>query len=71
MTNFPILSLLTFIPLIGALFILVIRGDEKIVKRNARHVALWTSSAVFALSILLWINFDISTYKGWEEQILK
>ena len=61
MTNFPILSLLTFIPLIGALFILVIRGDEEIVKRNARHVALWTSSAVFALSILLWINFDIST----------
>ena len=61
MTNFPILSLLTFIPLIGALFILVIRGDEEIVKRNARHVALWTSSAVFALSVLLWINFDIST----------
>jgi NADH-quinone oxidoreductase subunit M len=61
MSNFPILSLLTFIPLIGALFILAIRGDEEIVKRNARHVALWTSSVVFALSLLLWANFDIST----------
>jgi NADH-quinone oxidoreductase subunit M len=61
MSNFPILSLLTFTPLIGALFILAIRGDEEIVKRNARHVALWTSSVVFALSLLLWANFDIST----------
>jgi NADH-quinone oxidoreductase subunit M len=61
MSNFPILSLLIFIPLIGALFILAIRGDEEIVKRNARQVALWTSSVVFALSLLLWKNFDIST----------
>jgi len=61
MSNFPILSLLTFIPLIGALFILAIRGDEEIVKRNARHVALWTSTVVFALSLLLWTNFDNST----------
>ena len=61
MSNFPILSLLIFIPLIGALFIFAIRGDEEIVKRNARQVALWTSSVVFALSLLLWKNFDIST----------
>ena len=61
MSNFPILSLLIFIPLIGALFIFAIRGDEEIVKRNARQVALWTSSVVFALSLLLWKNFDITT----------
>ena len=61
MSNFPLLSLLTFIPLIGAAFILAIRGEEEVVNRNARNVALWTSSAVFLLSLLLWTNFDSST----------
>jgi NADH-quinone oxidoreductase subunit M len=61
MSNYPILSLLIFIPLIGALFIFVIRGEDEIVKRNARQVALWTSCVVFALSLLLWKNFDITT----------
>ena len=61
MNSFPILSLLTFIPLIGAGFILTIRGDADVVSRNARYVALWTSMAVFLLSILLWINFDTTT----------
>ncbi len=61
MSNYPILSLLTFIPLVGALFIFAIRGDNEIVKRNARQVALWTSSFVFVLSLLLYKNFDVST----------
>ena len=61
MSNFPLLSLLTFIPLIGAVFILAVRGEAEIVNRNARNVALWTSSAVFLLSLLLWANFDNST----------
>jgi NADH-quinone oxidoreductase subunit M len=61
MSNFPILSFLIFAPLLGALFIFGIRGEEEIIKRNARQVALWTSSVVFALSLLLWKNFDILT----------
>ena len=61
MSNFPILSLLTFIPLIGAVFILAVRGEQEVVNRNARNVALWTSSAVFLLSLLLWTGFDNST----------
>ncbi len=61
MTNFPILSLLTFIPLIGAGFILTIRGETEVVNRNARYVALWTSMAVFLLSLLIWFNFDTTT----------
>ncbi len=61
MDNFPILSLLTFIPLIGAGFILTIRGEAEVVARNARYVALWTSSAVFLLSLLIWFNFDTTT----------
>jgi len=61
MNYFPILSLLIFVPLIGAVFILAIRGEQEVVNRNARHVALWTSSAVFLLSLLLWAGFDNST----------
>ena len=61
MIDFPILTLTTFLPLIGALAILLIRGDEKIVARNARATALWTSLATFFVSIFLWIGFDSST----------
>ena len=61
MTYFPILSLLIIAPLFGAVFILAIRGEQEVVNRNARQVALWTSSAVFLLSLLLWSGFDNTT----------
>ncbi len=61
MVDFPLLSLVTFLPLVGALFILVIRGDQAIVARNARNVALWTTLINFVLSLLLWIKFDNTT----------
>jgi NADH-quinone oxidoreductase subunit M len=61
MESFPILSLTTFLPLIGVAFILLIRGDELTVARNARWAALWTSLATFVISLLLWLNFDKST----------
>src|SRR4051794_41862461 len=58
MTHWPLLSLVTFLPLIGAAFIILARGDEQIVARNARNIALSTSLIVFVLSLLLWIGFD-------------
>ena len=61
MSGLPILSLLTFLPLVGAVFILTVRGDDAIVARNARYVALWTTSINFLLSLYLWFNFDPST----------
>ena len=61
MVDFPLLSLVTFLPLVGAVFILVIRGDQALVARNARNVALWTTLINFALSLLLWIKFDNTT----------
>ncbi len=61
MAEFPILSLLIFMPLIGAGFILAIRGDEEVVAQNARNVALWTSAVTFILSLFLWNGFDQST----------
>ena len=59
--DWPILSLVTFVPLIGALGILLIRGDDEEVARNARNTALWTSIVAFVLSLFLVINFDYST----------
>ncbi len=57
--DWPILSTLTFLPLVGALFILVVRGEADVVARNARNIALWTTVITFFLSLLLWINFDV------------
>ncbi|TVR82284.1 MAG: NADH-quinone oxidoreductase subunit M [Rhodospirillales bacterium] len=61
MDDLPILSLITFLPLAGAAFILLTRGDEAVVARNARWVALWTSLTTFLLSLGLWAGFDSTT----------
>jgi len=61
MSEFPILSLLILIPLAGAGFILLIRGEAEVVARNARNVALLTSATAFLLSLHLWFNFDTTT----------
>ncbi|MGF1561631.1 MAG: NADH-quinone oxidoreductase subunit M [Geminicoccaceae bacterium] len=58
MSDWPLLSLLIFLPLIGAVMILLIRGDEEIVATNARWVALWTSSLTFLMSLLVLGGFD-------------
>jgi NADH-quinone oxidoreductase subunit M len=58
MGDWPLLSLVTFLPLVGAGFILFIRGDDEVVARNSRSVALWTSLVTFLLSLLVWGNFD-------------
>ena len=56
MTGWPILSLMIFIPLFGAIIISLIGGNEKTVFNNSRIVALWTSLVVLILSILAWIT---------------
>ena len=61
MIHWPLLSLVTFLPLVGAAFILMARGDDAVVARNARNIALWTSLIDFALSLALWFEFDPNT----------
>jgi NADH-quinone oxidoreductase subunit M len=58
MTGWPILSTVTFLPLVGALLVLVIRGDDEVARRNIYHVALWTTAVTFVLSLFIWIDFD-------------
>ncbi len=59
--GWPILSTITFLPLAGAVFIFMLRGQDEAAYRNARYIALWTTLVVFALSIMLWMEFDPST----------
>ena len=60
-SSWPLLSLVTFLPLVGALFILATRGEAEVVARNARNMALWTSLITFALSLMIWVQFDSAT----------
>ena len=59
--NFPILSAIIFIPLIGAFFIFVVQGNQKIVDKNSKYVAIFSSVTNFLLSLFLWYSFDTST----------
>jgi NADH-quinone oxidoreductase subunit M len=63
MEHWPLLSLVTFLPLAGVLLIVVLRGESEAVARNARWIALWTSLIDFALSLLLWGYFDPASFK--------
>src|SRR5262252_8628066 len=58
MTTWPILSVVTFLPLVGALVIYLSRGDDEAARRNARWIALWTTLVTFAISLVLVARFD-------------
>ncbi len=58
MTDWPILSTITFLPLLGALLILMLRGEDEAAQRNARWIALWTTLITFAVSLLILRDFD-------------
>ena len=56
--NWPILSVVTFLPLLGALFIMLVRGNEALAKGTARWVAMWTTLVTFAISLVMVWRFD-------------
>ncbi|WP_438277889.1 NADH-quinone oxidoreductase subunit M [Nitrobacter sp.] len=59
MTTWPVLSVTTFLPLVGALLIYVMaRGGDEAANRNARWIALWTTVVTFAVSLILIARFD-------------
>jgi len=61
MSDWPHLTIVTFLPLLGAvLFIMPLRGEPEKVARNARWAALWISLLTFAWSLVIWFGFDRS-----------
>ena len=63
--TWPLLTIITFLPMIGVLFLLMIRGGDEMVARNARHVALWVSGFTFIISLALVFGFD-ATASGYQ-----
>jgi NADH-quinone oxidoreductase subunit M len=70
-SNWPILSLLIWLPILGGLAVIAV-GDNR--AQMARLLALVVSSVTFVLSILLFTGFDSATaamqfteFKPWIE----
>jgi NADH-quinone oxidoreductase subunit M len=57
MAPWPILSIVTFLPLLGAALIMMLPQTEAGV-RNIRWTALWTSLLTFAVSLFILVYFD-------------
>ena len=56
--DWPVLSVTTFLPLLGVAAILLARGDDEAAARYARYAALWTTLVTFLVSLLIPMNFD-------------
>ena len=62
MVDFPLLTAITFLPLIGALLIIFgINGKQEDVNNNAKHMALFTSLFTLAFGLFLFMRFDPSS----------
>jgi len=63
--NFPILSFITFFPLLGAVCIFAIQEKKTDYIKNSKNVAIFASVLNFVLSLYLWFNFD-NTHSGFQ-----
>ena len=68
-TSAPLLSIIMFLPLVGAVIIAFLNPEAK---DNARWIALWTTLVTFAVSLFIWFNFDTTSgtfqfveQRGW------
>ena len=52
------LSVITFLPLVGALLLLFVPGNDAGSKEMARWIALGVSSVTFLLTLWMWARFD-------------
>jgi NADH-quinone oxidoreductase subunit M len=58
MKDWPILTTIILLPLVGAVFLAVLKGEDEAALKNARWVALWTTLITFGVSIVLLLQFD-------------
>ena len=61
--NFPILSSIIFLPLIGAFFVFLTRSEKGELNNGAIYISVFTSVANFLITIFLWYSFDKQTYE--------
>ena len=60
MAGLPILSIITFLPVVGALLILF-TGNGEAAGHRARQIALVFTLIDFVLTLILWANFRNGT----------
>ena len=60
MTDWPILTTVTFMPLVGVLLLLLTREDSAFGRRNILNVSLLTTIFTFIVSLFIWVGFDNS-----------
>lgn len=60
-SSFPILSVMAFLPLLGALAILFIKGGSEFVTKAAQQTGLFISLVVLGLAGYVTLNFDSTT----------
>ncbi|MGA7328234.1 MAG: NADH-quinone oxidoreductase subunit M [Rhodomicrobium sp.] len=58
MKDWPILSTIIFLPLLGALLLAILRGNDDAARKNARWIALWTTLITLGVSLVLAAQFD-------------
>ena len=67
--NFPILSAITFIPIIGALFVFLTRSEKDEKNSGAIYISIFTSIVNFFIILFVWYSIDktISDFQFIEE----
>ncbi len=58
MIDFPLLTILTFLPLVGACLIFLVRGAPEDVARNSQYMALYTSLFTLGFALFMLWKFD-------------
>ena len=58
MIEFSLLSIMTFLPFAGVIMILMIRGDEAVVAKNSKYMALYTSLFTLAFALYMLVRFE-------------
>ena len=58
MTDWPLISTITFLPLVGILLIAFVGGESAAANRNIKMIALLTTIVTFIVSIPLWTHFN-------------
>jgi len=53
-----ILTILTFLPLVGAFFVLIVPGNDAIALTNMRRISFITTLLTFVFSLVMWSMFD-------------
>ncbi|HEY6254986.1 MAG TPA: proton-conducting transporter membrane subunit, partial [Xanthobacteraceae bacterium] len=61
MLNWPILSVIVFLPLAGALLIAALPSHGEAEERNTRWIALWVTLVTFAIALILTWRFDVKS----------